>query len=411
MNRCLRIAYSLLSCAFVPGILLSQVASQERVGGDAHPTVRAPLSAALTSPNDPTRRAAIEEVGRQRQAVVRTLILFVDDKQAREQSPLVVGEAIELLGELRAVEAVDVLAQNIGFLAIPGGLIIHPPQPKEVPAVGALAKIGPAAVPVLLSIVATEQESVGRRRLACNSLREMDGWQITVVRLRLAAEGEREPGRRQRVLDEAKRIEDLWSSAPGARSSQEGLREGANANVPPTIPALPLPSALTSLDAGVRGAATEQLRSHYRALVRTLTLFVDDKRAREEHPAAVADAMTLLGELRAADAVDVLAENMTFTLAVPFRLLGLQDYPAAYALAQIGPPAAPVLLSVIATEGESVQRTRLACNCLRQMDGWQITVLRLRLAAEKEQEPERRDRLLAEAKRIEDIWSSTPPTR
>jgi hypothetical protein len=167
--------------------------------------------------------------------------------------------------------------------------------------------------------------------------------------------------------------------------------------------------ALVSGSAAARELGCREVRRHRADLIRRLVAFIDDEKARQERPAVVAEIIRLLGTLRASEAVDVLADQISFGERQYQRLPALEDYPAAMALTDIGHPAIPALLSTIASEDRGSGRSWLASDCLRRMDGWQITVVRLRLAAEKEPDADCRQRLLAEAQRIEEIWGRSPP--
>ncbi len=168
--------------------------------------------------------------------------------------------------------------------------------------------------------------------------------------------------------------------------------------------------ALTSADEGLRQAAVAEVRGRRTELISKLVAFIDDEKLREARPEAVADAMGLCGAFRAAEAVDVLAESITFRRpgVAPGRPPALEDYPAAAALAEIGHPSVPVLIAIVATGEEPVLRPWLASLALQATDGWEVTVLRLRLAAQDEPDAGRSTRLRAEAKRLEDVFGPAP---
>lgn len=172
---------------------------------------------------------------------------------------------------------------------------------------------------------------------------------------------------------------------------------------------------LSSRDDALWQVDATSLLERNEALICVLIDLVDDPRVRSARPAVTVSAMGLLGRLRAAGAVDALTDHLCWqpTRAARLGPPSLEDYPAAGALCEIGAPAVPALISVIATAPDPKSEVSrlgawLASECLRKMDGPAITVLRLRLSAQSEQEPERRQRLLEEAKRIETIWGQPP---
>ena len=107
----------------------------------------------LRSPNVDVQERAKENILQDRAQLIAGLIQFLEDldpDKVKAGQPSVVT-AIEVLGGLRAVEAVDVLAKYLTFRATDEEIIRRIELPEEMyPAVGAFLKIGrPAIDPVI----------------------------------------------------------------------------------------------------------------------------------------------------------------------------------------------------------------------------------------------------------------------
>jgi hypothetical protein len=113
----------------------------------------------LLSGDAPTLARAYDEVVQRRSEQVAQLTEIVADVDLLSRGSSAVHAAIEILGELRSEEAVDVLAANIAFPYVRDGNLTnaihfrHPGRDPDLPAVKALIKIGPKAiVPVAMKL-------------------------------------------------------------------------------------------------------------------------------------------------------------------------------------------------------------------------------------------------------------------
>lgn len=170
-------------------------------------------------------------------------------------------------------------------------------------------------------------------------------------------------------------------------------------------------AAITSTDETGRSGAIAGLLGRQDRLVTGMIAFLDSPGALGESREAAAAVMDVLGELRAGGAVDVLTSSIAFRRpgVGPNRLPQLSDYPAALALAKIGQPALPAIVSTLAAEDNPLSDW-LGIEVLLRLDGWQIAALRLRLAADKEPEAKPKERLLSLAARLEQAYGRTAPT-
>lgn len=107
----------------------------------------------------PSAEAVIMQVRAEHRqsAEVKVLLEAVRDKQLRQKAPEKVAEAINRLGELREVEAIDDLVELLDFKSPTDDLSIMM-QPTHYslgyPAVPALFRIGKPAVPALVRALA-----------------------------------------------------------------------------------------------------------------------------------------------------------------------------------------------------------------------------------------------------------------
>lgn len=102
--------------------------------------------------------------------------------------------SILLLGELRAVEAVPVLIEDIGYKN-PRSIVATEPLDKDgwYPAVEALSKIGmPAIEPIIKKLGGYDEECLGRE-LCCWVIKKVLGPRLGRVRLEIAIEESKKP--------------------------------------------------------------------------------------------------------------------------------------------------------------------------------------------------------------------------
>lgn len=91
-----------------------------------------------------------------RSEVVEALLQVLEDPQAREESPIAYRWtiAVDVLGELKAVEAIDILIKNLDRTGQPGVCI----SLSYHPVARALAKIGEPAVPQLIEVLSSSSD-------------------------------------------------------------------------------------------------------------------------------------------------------------------------------------------------------------------------------------------------------------
>lgn len=106
--------------------------------------------------------------GEKRAAVINQLLNTLHDEQIREQEPERLVHAIQRLGQMKAVEAVEDLAKLITFRrtfpwedeslgAIQEFSVVT--ILSRYPAAGALYEIGPASLPVLVKVIVDQEPS------------------------------------------------------------------------------------------------------------------------------------------------------------------------------------------------------------------------------------------------------------
>ncbi len=224
------------------------------------------LIEALRSPTMEERAKAMSEIRRQRIDLIRALIDIVatasdeestsKDEWRRWQSPKYV--AISLLGELRAEEAVNVLAWNITWrVRLTYGGYETGSISRQFPAAYSLARIGSPAVPKILSKLRMTKDPL-ERHLCVWALVAMEQWMEgrAVARFRLlkAIEGDILSGMKPNLeaalpyLDkkdlelapeqDAESAPDSLEAHPGAQRLRERAQEwregGALAKAPST---------------------------------------------------------------------------------------------------------------------------------------------------------------------------------
>lgn len=157
----------------------------------------------LTTENLKDREKAAEAIRKEHSKLIQQLITFSAEKVERldpkdPKSPYPWHDskhlAILLLGDLRAVQAIPVLFNNLEYK--------NPKTPWThvsweegdlYPAAGALVKIGVPAVEPAIDRLATEDEEGWGRRLCCWVIKKVLGTRLGKLRLQMAIEETRDP--------------------------------------------------------------------------------------------------------------------------------------------------------------------------------------------------------------------------
>jgi len=177
------------------------------VSGDSVPAVHSGIEQ-LLSKDYKTVMAAKEEILAERKALVQSLIDILESEEYEPGKDFALQAAMEILGEMRAVEAVPLLAANIGFphvLAsgvepVAGMTVLQVYMfgntPLErMPAVHALVKIGEPAIPKVLAKLAQTGDSTESKH-CLRVLLELKGTEGTAALLGKSIV--REPDRQKR---------------------------------------------------------------------------------------------------------------------------------------------------------------------------------------------------------------------
>ena len=115
----------------------------------------------VTSDDEAKRTEAYQQVVKERKEMIRYLLLAISSEQMQENNRPGVVAAIELLGEIRASEAVTALADLLLYGATKG--VEYPPDGsrrelrnprKSFPAVDALIKIGKPSLDEMARVIA-----------------------------------------------------------------------------------------------------------------------------------------------------------------------------------------------------------------------------------------------------------------
>ena len=153
-------------------------------GQGTQPLVRKQLDQ-LKSEERPVREKAAAELLRVQKDLVRTLLLELADRQDprpgyRDRKELV----IELLGDLRAIEAVPYLIKHLTYRVPYKRLEINPIQ--AYPCARALIRIGTPAYPEIWSRLREPVNNELETRLVAYIVRQIAGHEIGLVRLEAA---------------------------------------------------------------------------------------------------------------------------------------------------------------------------------------------------------------------------------
>ena len=135
----------------------------------------------------------------QREKNIRELVHILNDSNSPKGAKLF---AAYYLGEMHAVEAVDILAANITLelgYPVSGGLYEMEPEWNGAPAQSALWRIGSPAIPALMHNICDSTDDKVRReslRTVCNIDVDKD---IVKVRLQKALQAEKDPQKTARL--------------------------------------------------------------------------------------------------------------------------------------------------------------------------------------------------------------------
>lgn len=134
---------------------------------------------------------------------------------------------------------------------------------------------------------------------------------------------------------------------------------------------------IRSKDKDLQDEGRQEILKERAKLIDDLKAIIMDKKAQENNRSSVITAFNLLGEIRAYEAVDFLAEYIDFVAdpyAMPDRPPSIEDWPAAYALAEIGLPSIPAIIRVIGQKGGDGEKGGwllfVACNIFQKIFGW-----------------------------------------
>jgi hypothetical protein len=147
-----------------------------------------------------------------------------------------------------------------------------------------------------------------------------------------------------------------------------------------------------------------------KAAILSLTGFLQNGEAFRTKPDDAATAATLLGELRANEAVPILLEHAAFEPHPSYHPEMISNFPCALALVRIGGAAVPGLVKLMAVDDGYAAATG-GVQMLVMIDGPEMACARLRLALASEKDPERHERLARALEGAEMFRrNSHPPT-
>ncbi|MCD6360681.1 MAG: hypothetical protein J7M38_07395 [Armatimonadetes bacterium] len=166
---------------------------------------------------------------------------------------------------------------------------------------------------------------------------------------------------------------------------------------------VPMSASADADEAVHRGRAALGARE---AAIRSLVQFLDNEQVFEQQPEQAAQAVEMLGRLKAEEGIPVLLEHIAF-LPKPVWREAFRHYPCAVALARIGVPAAAGLVELAAADDEGLGYG--AVEVLRVVyQSNALAALHLRVVAETELDPKRRARLSMWADNIAMLGDNLP---
>jgi len=145
-----------------------------------------------------------------------------------------------------------------------------------------------------------------------------------------------------------------------------------------------------------------------RQAIPDLVGFLDNERVFADQPEIAAQAVFLVGELRAEETTPILLEHLDFMGNRPLGGDSLQDFPCALALTKIGAPAAREVVKLMAADDDAWW---LGLQILYRIDGSAVTAARLTVAAERQTDRARAQRLRKAAGSARAYGKNHPSTR
>lgn len=147
-----------------------------------------------------------------REAAIKSLLGFLDDDGVFKEKQLEAEQAVLLLGELRAAEAVPLLLEHVDF--VPEGRFFRGLAPRDFPCVLALTKIGNPALDGLVELMAADEDS---HWLCVWAVVKIDGAVAAQARVQAALAAEPDPERKQRLAEAEKSLRScILNPAPAA---------------------------------------------------------------------------------------------------------------------------------------------------------------------------------------------------
>jgi HEAT repeat protein len=166
------------------------------------------------------RQKALHDLSSQRETDIRKLMDILEGN-----SPLEVRvDAANALGSCRAVEAVDVLMNNLTLEFQPRAIINGLVSEEELrasswPVSTALEKIGSPAIPALMQHIASSDDAKLMGKYV-SILWNIDGYDIAKIRLQAAYQAEQSAERKVRLQDALRQLEE-----DNAAKLQSALRQ------------------------------------------------------------------------------------------------------------------------------------------------------------------------------------------
>lgn len=158
---------------------------------------------------------------------------------------------------------------------------------------------------------------------------------------------------------------------------------------------------LRSKDEELQREAKKEILTKRKELIEGLINILRDEKIKSENRSCALTAATILGELRATEAVEILAENMSLRKKSPIvsgPTLWLETaYPCMGALIKIGKPSIPAMVKLI-SENDDEDILHYAGFVIKEIEGKKIGKLILvdALATETDKEKQKRLKIALE---------------
>jgi len=295
-----------IMCLAVALLLAAQIRPLQATAVDAVSETQGHLQS-LTASDARKRNEAARSLSTERSRLVSALITIAGKPKPAYQMYDERALSVMLLGEMRAIEAVDTLIRYIAFR--PPGFTTEYSPSGEYPCVEALIKIGTPATAAFLGKVDSppDKETL---RLHVMVIQMVEGWEAGELKIRHARRGS--VGGRKDYLNALSAAYRVHQFVARHDSTSPGLSDAGAV-------------------AGSRADAIKKLMDTCRSSAPLA-------------PANVGKAAELLGELRAEEAAPLLVER----ILIPGRAADSDkpeiQYPAVAALVQIGYPSVRAVL-------------------------------------------------------------------